>query len=134
MKIALLRIKILLIWVLLLLFGTLVLGLFGIPSFIVGIISKFWKKKVGEGFDEFTVDLRNTNIVIDILGNVTIFNWLWFLFKTKGGYKFGNIKDTISFVLWMNKKNGTLKYLGEPLYSTINFFDKGHFNIFEKEL
>ena len=65
---------------------------------------------------------------LDLLGNVTIFNWLWFLFKTKEGYKFGNVRETISYVLKVNYEQDTLRYLGKPLYNIINKLDPEHFD------
>ena len=49
-------------------------------------------------------------------------------FKTKDGYKFGNVRETISYVLKVNYEAGTLRYLGKPLYNIINKLDPGHFD------
>ena len=73
-------------------------------------------------------DLKKVNYTLDLLGNVTIFNWLWFLFKTREGYKFGNVRETISYVLKVNHEQSTLRYLGKPLYNIINKLDPGHFD------
>ena len=126
------RIKTLLSWIGLFLFGLIILTIFVPLTFLAGIISKFWRRKIGEGFDELTRNLKAATYTIDLMGNVTVFDWVWFLFKTKEGYRFGQVGETISFVLWKNKKENTLVKLGPGLFSLIDFFDPGHFNVFEK--
>lgn len=132
MKTALKRIFAVLKWILLILFGIFVLTVFGIPAFVIGVIAKFWRKKVGKGFDDLAEELRPVGVIIDILGAYTIFNWLWFIIKTKDGYRFAQNYETVSYVLWRNKKENTLRYLGSVLYDIIEFLDKGHFDVFEK--
>ena len=88
----------------------------------------FYRKTIGTGLDDLAIDLKKVNYTLDLLGNVTIFNWLWFLFKTKDGYKFGNVRETISYVLKVNYEQDTLRYLGKSLYNIINKLDPGHFD------
>ena len=126
------QINTLLKWIALIIFAIVILTVFVPPAFIIGVIAKFWRRSIGKAMDEFSGDLKATAIVLDILGCVTIFNWLWFLFKKKHGYKFGSINDTVSYVLHRNYKDGTLTDFGLWLYNTINRADKGHFEIFEK--
>ena len=126
------QINILLKWIALIIFAMIILTVFVPPAFIVGVIAKFWRRSIGKAMDEFSIDLKATAIVLDILGCVTIFNWLWFLFKKKNGYKFGSINDTVSYVLHMNYKDETLTKFGKWLYNTINRADNGHFEIFNK--
>lgn len=128
MRAAARRVGLVLLWIIIFIVAIIVLIAFAPPAFIVGVISKFFRKKVGTGFDELAVDLRGLNVAIDLLGNVTVFNWLWFLFKTKEGYKFGSYRETISFVLKINHDAGTLRFFGRPLYNFINFLDRGHFD------
>ena len=128
MRVALTRIKSVAVWLLIFIFAVIILVVFVPPAFMVGLIAKFFRRKIGAGLDELAADLRGLNLVLDILGNVTIFNWLWFLFKSKDGYRFGSYKETISFVLKLNYDAGTLRFLGLPLYNFINFLDKGHFD------
>lgn len=125
------RIKTLIQWLLLFVLAIVILFLFAPISFIIGLISKFWRKKIGSGLDDFTQNLQAVTYTLDLLGNVTLFDWLWFLFKKKDGYRFGQKGETISFVLWKNFKQKSLTKFGQYLYSTIDFFDKGHFNVFE---
>lgn len=128
MRIAIERIGLVLMWIVIFILGSAVLIIFVPPAFLVGVGAKFFRKKVGAGLDELAYDLRGLNVAIDILGNVTVFNWLWFLFKSKDGYKFGSYRETISYVLKMNYDAGTLRFLGMPLYNFINFVDRGHFD------
>lgn len=115
-------------WIVIFMAAIVVLTVFVPPAFLAGVAAKFFRKKVGTGFDDLATDLRGLNVALDLLGNVTLFNWLWFLFKTKEGYKFGSYRETISFVLKINHDAGTLRFLGLPLYNFINFLDKGHFD------
>lgn len=128
MKLALKRVLTLLMWVFLGLFAYYVIRYIAPIAFLIGLFSHFFKRSIGEGFDSLALDLKNINISLDQLGNVTIFNWLWFLFKTKEGYKFGDPDETISYVLKVNYDNNTLKFLGRPLYLLIDKLDPGHFN------
>lgn len=127
MKAAIKRVINILKWFGLMIFAIVVLVIFMIPSFIIGLVSKFWRKKIGTGLDEYGEDLHKLSFTLDLLGNVTIFNWLWFLFKTSNGYKFGNIRETISYVLHQNFKTKTLTKFGNFLYITIIYVDKKHF-------
>ena len=126
------QINTLLKWVALIIFAIVILTVFVPPAFIIGVTAKFWRRSIGKAMDEFSSDLKATAIVLDILGCVTIFNWLWFLFKKKNGYKFGSISDTVSYVLHRNFKDETLTAFGLWLYNTINRADNGHFEIFDK--
>lgn len=127
MKKALIRLVTLIKWIILGLFAYYVIKYVAPAAFIVGLFFHFFKRTIGEGFDGLSIDLKNIGISLDQLGNVTVFNWLWFLFKTRNGYKFGDPDETISYVLKVNHENGTLKLLGKPLYNIINKIDPGHF-------
>ena len=128
MKAALKRIKTILMWIIIGILSFYLLKYVVPIAFIIGTFMLFYKKTIGIGLDDLAIDLRKVNYTLDLLGNVTIFNWLWFLFKSKDGYKFGNIRETISYVLKVNYEAGTLRYLGKPLYNIINKSDPGHFN------
>ena len=127
------RIKTLLKWVLLFFFSAIVLLIFVPIFFLIGFISKFWRTKIGDGIDELTGNIEAVTYTLDLLGCVTIFDWTWFFWKTKDGYRFGKKGETISFVLWKNKKESTLKKPGMILYYIINAADNGHFDVFEKK-
>ena len=127
MKIAFKRIKTILMWIVIGIFSFYLLKYVAPISFVIGCFLLFYRKTIGTGLDDLAIDLRKVNYTLDLLGNVTIFNWLWFLFKTKDGYKFGNVRETISYVLKVNYEAETLRYLGKPLYNIINKLDPGHF-------
>ena len=128
MKTALKRIKTILMWILIGIFSFYLLKYVAPIAFIIGAFMLFYRKTIGIGLDDLAIDLRKVNYTLDLLGNVTIFNWLWFLFKTREGYKFGNVRETISYVLKVNCEQGTLRYLGKSLYNIINKLDPGHFD------
>ena len=114
-------------WFGLMVFAIVILVVFVPPAFFIGLVSKFWRKKIGSGLDEYGKDLHKLSFTLDLLGNVTIFNWLWFLFKTKDGYKFGELRETISFVLHQNHKTNTLTKFGTFIYNSIVKVDRKHF-------
>ena len=128
MEVALNRVWSLLKWIILGVFAFCVLKYVALPAFIIGLFTHFFKRTIGEGLDNLSIDLKNVNLSLDQLGNVTIFNWLWFLFKKKDGYKFGDPDETISYVLKVNHENNTLVFLGPILYRIIDTIDPGHFN------
>ena len=65
-------------------------------------------------------------IVIDILGNVIMSPLFNLILIKKEGYKFGNPKQTISYVLGRNKLNGTIKPLGAWSGRMLNKLDPNH--------
>ena len=127
MRIAIKRILTVIMWLLLMFFALVILGLTPI-AFLTGLIFIFYKRNIGTGLDDLAYDLYKVTYVLDVLGNVTIFNWLWFMFKRSEGYKFGNIDETISLVLRRNYDTNTLTKFGRWLYTAINTIDPGHFD------
>ena len=70
--------------------------------------------------------LRAESLAIDRFGNSqykSLFN-RWFV--ANGGYKHGNINETISSVLGKNEHFGKLTKAGKILVSILNFIDKNH--------
>ena len=128
MKIAFKRIKTILMWIIIGFFSFYLLKYVAPVAFIIGCFLLFYRKTIGTGLDDLAIDLKKVNYTLDLLGNVTIFNWLWFLFKTKDGYRFGNSGETVSVVLKRNYDMETLWGLGYPLYNIINRLDPGHFD------
>lgn len=114
-------------WFGLMIFAMLVLLLTPI-AFIIGIFFIFFRRKIGLALDQLGADLRKVSFTLDLLGNVTIFNWLWFLFKKKEGYHFGNLGETISFVLAKNIESETLTKFGKFWVRVILLCDKKHFD------
>jgi hypothetical protein len=63
---------------------------------------------------------------IDRFGNRNL-RTLWNLTLRKdGGHEFGNINETISSALGINKRQGTLSKAGCMLCKILHFFDKDH--------
>ena len=101
--------------------------------FLIGLIKIFWKTKVGKGLDDLGDDLRCVALVLDKLGNVTIFNWLDF--SSPETPKYGDPHQTISEVLFIRSKVHKLTFLDGLIFKLIDGVDKGHFEVFEpKEL
>ncbi len=65
-------------------------------------------------------------IVIEVFGNVAGSPMWNKLLITPDGYMFGNRKDTMSYVLAINKKLGTLSKTGLLFAKTLEFFEKDH--------
>ncbi len=97
-------------------------------AFPIGVFKMFYQRKVRKGLDEFAAYFKRVAISIDQLGNVSGFSMLSFAFIKDAGYPFGDEDETISYVLKVNKEEGTLQGLGKPLYWLIDTIDKGHFD------
>ena len=97
--------------------------------FLIGLIKIFWKTKVGKGLDDLGDDLRCVALVLDKLGNVTVFNWLDF--SSEETPKYGNPTQTISEVLYLRNKVNKLTFLDCLIFKLIDGLDKGHFEVFE---
>jgi hypothetical protein len=65
-------------------------------------------------------------VSIDVTGNVVcddLMNQIWL---KKGGYKFGNRKETISSVLGKNQLENKLTWLGWLIAKTLDTIEKDH--------
>lgn len=65
-------------------------------------------------------------ISIDQLGNTVMQYVFNDLLICKDGYKFGNVDDTISYVLGKNAHDFTLSKLGMYFCKILDFFDEDH--------
>ncbi len=65
-------------------------------------------------------------ISIDQLGNVVGMHLFNDIMVKPNGHRFGNPDETISLVLAMNKKQGTLYPIGRALGWLLNKIDDGH--------
>lgn len=84
----------------------------------------FWKKKfifsrISGYFRQFAVD-------IDRFANNHFRSLFNALFIIKGGYRFGDYRETISSVLGKNQRDKTLKKTGKFLVRILDFIDKNH--------
>ena len=91
-------------------------------SFFYYLITLKWKKGIRE-FERFSLDLA---VSLDQFGNVVCKN-LFSITLTKGpSYTFGNPDETVSFVIAINKRRGTLNKVGIFLGKVLDFMDKDH--------
>jgi 8-oxo-dGTP diphosphatase len=75
---------------------------------------------------EFSDWEKEKAIAKDKFGNVLIKYPANRLLIKKGGYRFGNHKETISKVLGINKREKTLSLLGKLIANILNKLDKNH--------
>lgn len=97
--------------------------------FLIGLIKIFWKTKVGKGLDDLGDDFRCVALVLDKLGNVTVFNWLDF--SSPETPKYGDPHQTISEVMYLRNKVNKLTFLDQIIFKMIDGVDKGHFEVFD---
>lgn len=71
---------------------------------------------------------------IDQLGNVVLSTLFNDIMITKEGYQFGNEDQTISAVLGVNKRKGTLLNIGKALSWILNVIDKDHVEKASKDI
>jgi len=65
-------------------------------------------------------------VAIDELGNTICQDLFNDLMIKKGGHRFGNSNETVSYVLGVNKKNGKLYWIGAALSYILHLIDKYH--------
>lgn len=65
-------------------------------------------------------------ILLDLGGNTICRDFLNDAFIKAEGYRFGNDHETISRVLALNQRSGTLTDAGRGLCTLLNYIDKGH--------
>ena len=68
----------------------------------------------------------DTALSIDIFANRE-YRKVWNIwFRTKDGYEFGNVGETISSALGKNERDNTLSRNGKVMVKILNFIDKNH--------
>ena len=115
------------IWIVIFLFALAILGLSPL-LFAWYVFQLFYKKKVGLALDKLAKQLRDINLVLDVLGNVTVFNWID---NYTDRHEYGNPDETISYVLFCRSKQGKLTNFDKLIYKLIILVDKDHFKVFE---
>jgi hypothetical protein len=65
-------------------------------------------------------------IAIDQMGNTILEDLFNDLLITKEGYRFGDVRETVSSAMGKNKQKGTLTRLGRGLDAILEFFDENH--------
>ena len=63
---------------------------------------------------------------IDKFGNRNFRTFLNTTMKIKGGYKFGNVNETISSALGKNQRDKTLSWFGKVICKILDTIDKNH--------
>jgi hypothetical protein len=81
------------------------------------------------GFNRIGEWLKNLAISIDQFGNVSSATILNFALRKKGGLDFGEIDDTISYVLGRNYHHKTLTIMGKIIVGILNLIEKNHVDI-----
>lgn len=69
---------------------------------------------------------QNLAVSLDQYGNGLCRYIFSYIFVKEGGYRFGNIDETISSVLGKNKKMNMLTSLGEALAYVLDLLDPNH--------
>lgn len=98
-----------------------------IPLTLINIIAVVWKNAKVKGFWKTVDSYFMTGAVdIDRFGNHN-FRTLWnATLRKSGGYKFGNINETISSALGKNQRDKTLSKPGKMLAGLLDWIDKKH--------
>ena len=65
-------------------------------------------------------------IAIDQMGNKILEDLFNDLLITEEGYRFGDVRETVSSAIGKNKVKGTLTRLGIALDAILEFFDENH--------
>ena len=95
-------------------------------GFIYSSFKLWYKVKFKTWFKKLEEYLFVVAISIDQLGNVVCQELFNDLLITKEGIKFGDLDLTISTILGLNEKKGTLSCLGMYLVQILNLLDPGH--------
>jgi hypothetical protein len=65
-------------------------------------------------------------VAIDQIGNTILEDLFNDLLITKEGYRFGDVRETVSSAMGKNKVRGTLTRTGRALDAVLEFFDDNH--------
>lgn len=95
-------------------------------SFVYTFIRLTIKAKFKTYFNHIDKLFYSIAVSIDQLGNTVCQHLFNDIMIKKDGYKFGNVDETISYVLGANAYNHTLTKLGMWLCKMLDFFDKNH--------
>lgn len=88
----------------------------------IGFVVAFVESVLGF-FDKFFVPIA---ISVDQLANAWMGSLFNLVLKKSDGYKFGNIDQTISYVIGRNHLDGTLTKFGTVVYKFLNWIEKDH--------
>lgn len=97
-----------------------------ILSFIITPIVYIIKLKWIEGLNDFGSYLRRLAVSVDQFGNGSCATMFQFILTKKGAMKFGEIDDTVSYVLGRNKYKKKLTIFGKLIVFILDLIDKDH--------
>jgi len=97
-----------------------------VPIGILTTIILIFIKDPREYFEDTKTYPFGIALGIDLLGNIVLGDLFNILIIRKGGYKFGKIGDTISYVIGKNILINKLTLVGKLLNSFLNLFEKEH--------
>lgn len=95
-------------------------------SFIVTPISYIIKFKWIQGLNDFGSYLRRLAVSVDQFGNGSCATMFQFILTKKGALKFGEIDDTVSYVLGRNKYKNKLTIFGKLIVFVLDVIDRDH--------
>lgn len=91
-------------------------------TFLINLYKRRWRFS----FKRLDAQLLSIATSIDASGNVVCKDLFNVLLKKKGGYEFGNRKETISSALGKNQRDGTLTGLGRLIAFVLDKIDPNH--------
>lgn len=95
-------------------------------SFLLNPIYYVVSLKWQSGFNALGDYFRKLAVSVDQFGNASCKLLFDFILIKKKGYKFGDIDDTVSYILGRNYYKGTLTILGRFIVFILNLIDKEH--------
>ena len=128
MKIALKRILTTFKWIGLFIFAITILLVAPI-AFLYNLVRLFWKTKIGNAIDRFNAEFRTVCYTLDVLGNVTVFNWFD---HYTDRHPYGISAESVSEVLYYRSLEKKLSKIDNIIYRGIIKLDPVHFEIFAK--
>lgn len=96
---------------------------FAVVTSIVMLFVKDTRKKAGPAALFYAIAWS-----IDLLGNVVFSDLFNIIFIRHGGYRFGEVGETVSSALGVNQINGTLSGAGHRLANLLDRIDPNHCN------
>lgn len=91
-------------------------------TFVVNLYKRRWKFS----FKRLDQQLLSIATSVDTSGNVICKDLFNLVLIKKGGYEFGNRKETISSALGKNQRDGTLTKLGIIVCNVLDWLDEEH--------
>lgn len=104
-------------------------SLVSIISIVISPVYYFVTFKWWTGLWQLNYWFRQMALAIDQFGNVSCGITLQLLLTKKGGNKFGDEDDTVSYVLGRNYYKGKLTWLGRVIVKVLNLLEKNHVTI-----